>query len=222
MKAVIFANGEMNQTPRLVELANQADLVVAADGGAHNAFDLGVQPDIVIGDLDSLDSTLREHLMSQGVQLLPFPCDKDETDLELAIDYVVKENANVIHIIGGLGGRIDQTAASLAILADPRLDGRDIKLVDGIDTVRLIRYKTVLEGSIGDRVSLLAVGGDAHGVSTRGLKWSLQEETLYFHQARGISNELVSDQATIQVSQGMLLCIHSHMANLPFNTGGKS
>jgi len=215
MRTVIFANGEFTDSQGAQDLSRSADLVIAADGGTHHALAVDVVPDVVIGDLDSLSPQEQARLETAGARLIPFSPYKDETDLELALLYAALEGATEIVILAALGGRLDQTVANLLLLAMPELDGLDVRIVDGPQMAFLVRggrdggdgRDVVIEGQPGDTVSLIPLGGDAVGVTAEGVKWPLQEDTLRFGPARGVSNVLTAKQARVRVREGVLLCV---------------
>lgn len=204
----IFANGILPDPERLRVLLRPTDRLFAADGGQRYLARLGLRPERVIGDLDSLTAAEVAGLERDGVMLERYPVDKDETDLELAIRRALQENCREIRIAGALGGRLDQTLGNLFMLANPELVGYDVRLEDGVEEVFLIRGQSVVAGNPGDLVSLLPLGGAAIGVTTRGLKYLLYGETLYAEATRGISNVLLGDSAEVHLEQGTLICIH--------------
>jgi thiamine pyrophosphokinase len=208
IRCVIFANGDPPNPETARRHANHADLLVAADGGAHHALALELVPHVVIGDLDSLDEEQQTRLRSAGTRFFVYPAAKDETDLELALLYAAEQGARTIIVLAALGGRLDQTLANVLLLAMPALVGQDVRLIDGPQTAFVVRGEATITGNPGDTVSLLPVGGEARGVTTRGLLYPLQEGTLPFGPALGISNELTSPQAHIRVRDGLLLCVH--------------
>lgn len=208
MRVLILANGNPPSPDLAHEYAGWADLLVAANGGAGHALGLGLQPDVVIGDLDSLNRAERTRLEAGGARFIVHPPAKDETDLELALLHAVEQSADQIVILGALGGRLDQTLANVLLLSLPALAGRDVRLVDGSQTAFLIRDGATLHGQPGDIVSLIPLGGPAHGVITQGLAYPLSDETLPFGPALGVSNELTAQQAHVQVRDGLVLCIH--------------
>jgi thiamine pyrophosphokinase len=212
-RAVIFANGTLPDTEAARRLLRSDDFLIAADGGCRHALACGRAPDVLIGDFDSLEEGLRESLRRAGSRLLSFPAGKDETDLELAIALAVREGYSSVLIIGGLGGRTDQTLANLSLLADPSRAGTAIVLDDGCEEVLRIGPKTVLHGTAGDIVSLLPFGVPAEGVRTEGLRYPLRDETLLPFNSRGVSNRMLSDTAVISVEKGLLLCIHTRIAH---------
>ncbi len=210
-RVVIFANGELPDPDAVQPLLRPEDWIIAADGGTRHALACGRPPHLVIGDLDSLDSEQRKRLESEETDLLTFPADKDETDLELALLHVASQNAEEILILGALGGRLDQTLANIQLLARPELESLDVRISDGRQTVRLIRDQIEILGASGDRVSLIPFDGDVQGVRTEGLAWPLSGETLFFGQARGVSNLMSGKTARVQVASGLLLCIQESM-----------
>jgi thiamine pyrophosphokinase len=204
----IFANGVLPDPGRLRALVRPEDRLFAADGGQRHMARIGLRPERVIGDLDSLTAVEVAGLEQDGVILERYPVDKDETDLELAVRRALQENCRDIRIASALGGRLDQTLGNLFMLTSQDLVGRDVRLEDGVEEVFLIREQSVVEGNSGDLVSLLPLGGVAIGVTTRGLKYPLYSETLYPEATRGISNVLLGNSAEVCLEQGLLICIH--------------
>jgi thiamine pyrophosphokinase len=214
MRAIIFANGEFKDVRRARDLLRADDLLIAVDGGTRHAWEVGVDPQRVIGDLDSLTPAERDRLRSTGAQIMSVPPRKDETDLELALLYAASQGVTSIVVLAALGGRLDQTIANLLLLALPELDGIDVRVVEGPQVAFLIRDEALIEGQPGDTVSLIPLAGDADGVITEGLEWPLAGDTLRFGPARGVSNVLTLPQASVRVRQGLLLCVVTHASEV--------
>jgi thiamine pyrophosphokinase len=207
----IFANGAIEDPNRLRALIEPGDRLLAADGGMRYISHLQLQPERVIGDLDSIDPDEAHQLAQRGVMMEKYPVDKDETDLELAINRALAEGFDELRIAGGLGGRLDQTLGNLFLLSRGDLIARDVRLEDGREEVFLIRKQAVIHGEIGDSVSLLPLGGVAKGITTRGLQYPLRGETLFPERTRGISNVLVEENAEVMLDEGCLICIHTRI-----------
>lgn len=209
MRIIIFANGIMDD-PRaeIARWVRPGDTIIAADGGTRHALAAGLTPAHVIGDLDSLDATLRARLEAAGTEFHVHPPAKDETDLELALLWATEQSAEAILVLGALGGRPDQELANSLLLALPALAGREVLLVSGEWAIRCIRggETLILRGAPGDTVSLIPLGGDACGVTTTGLRYPLRDETLRFGPARGVSNVMAGEEATVTVCEGMVWC----------------
>jgi thiamine pyrophosphokinase len=210
VRATIIAGGEARHDTDIVSLVRDGDLIIGADGGAARALDWGLVPDLVVGDMDSLADDKASELDARGSEFMIHPRAKDETDLELALRVAVEKGAEDIIVLGALGGRLDHTLANVLLLALPGLAGITVRIVDGDQEARLVRGGEVatLTGKPGDLVSLLPLGGKVHGVTTSGLTWQLEGDTLHFGFSRGVSNEMGAAKATVSVEEGLLLVIH--------------
>ena len=213
-RIVIFANGELPGPEAARALLQPDDYLIAADGGANHLLKMGILPEIVIGDLDSIDEDALFDLTSAEVEIKQYSEDKDETDIELALSYAVELQSSAILIVGALGGRLDQTLANLSILTDPTLPAIDIRLDDGVEEAFFCRASAAkggqaeVRGRSGDTVSLIPWSGPVKGVSTDGLQWPLYGETLFSNKSRGISNVMLSETASIRIQSGLLLIVH--------------
>lgn len=211
MTLLIFANGVLDEVEWIRPYLAQATAVWAADGGSRHLFRLGHLPDKVIGDMDSLVPELQAWLTSHRVPFDQYPPEKDETDLELALLLAAERPEQEIWLFGLLGGRLDQTLANIFLLNHPALVGKSVQLITPTERAWLVRQQTEIVGEVGDLVSLIPLGGDAQGVSTTGLQWHLGGEPLRFGQARGVSNRLTTEKATVRLESGLILCIHTNI-----------
>lgn len=208
MYAVIVANAPDLDAAPYLDLIRRADMLVAADGGARPLMRLGLRPQLVIGDLDSLDAASQAELLAQGVELRRLPREKDETDLELALLHAAAHGADAVDILGALGGRWDHTLANIGLLGLPALRGSRVRILADGQELFLVRGAAPIEGRHGDTVSLVPLSGDAQGVTTRGLLYPLEEATLHYEQARGISNVLIDPPGHVALRAGLLLVVH--------------
>jgi len=210
MKVVVVASGELEASD--AAWLDDADLVIAADGGARSLDRLGRRPELVIGDLDSVDGLLLRRLEASGTRVESHPADKDASDTELAVEAAFDAGGSAVVVLGAMGGdRLDHEVANLLLLADSSLAGSDLRAVRGGTAVRALHAgeRLVLDGAVGDLVTLLPVGGDAGGVTTVGLRWALDAATLRIGRSRGLSNEILQAPASVQISQGTLLVIET-------------
>ena len=206
-RIIIFANGDLPNLEKARALLRDDDFIIAADGGTRHVLALGRTPNIIIGDLDSATFDLRP-LTEKGTQIIRYPRDKNETDLELAIQHALNLNPEQIIILAALGGRLDQTLGNIALISNLQPATCNLKLDNGIEEVFFCRDKAKVTGVSGDIVSLIPWQGEVTGVVTTDLKWPLQNETLYPQKTRGISNEMTSGTATVQITSGLLLIVH--------------
>jgi thiamine pyrophosphokinase len=207
--ALVFANGEMVIPPGISQELQDPSFVVAADGGTNHCKTLGVTPDVIIGDMDSMMEEEIRAYESAGVKVIRHPARKDETDLELALGYVQQAGITDVTILGGLGGRWDMTLANLLLFAHPRLRPLNIRFVDGTHELFLVKpgIRSRLTGKPGDVVSLIPLFGNVEGITTLGLEYPLNDESLAFGATRGVSNVLVQEQAEVNIRQGHILCV---------------
>jgi thiamine pyrophosphokinase len=184
-------------------------LVVAADSGAAHALAIGYDVHIAVGDFDSIDPALLEKLEASGTRVERHPVAKDATDLELAIDVVIREGADSVLVIGGHGGRVDQSFANAFIISSPAyahvsisalLDAALVSVVHGGGGV-------TFRGEPGDVVTILPMHGDAEGVVTVGLEYPLQGETLPAGTTRGVSNVMSGNEASVSIERGTVLVV---------------
>jgi len=216
-RAIIFANGRMQDPPIILSHRQPSDLIIAADGGTHHCKSLGITPDVIIGDLDSLDPNEVTAYQQAGVEIHQYPIRKDETDLELVLQYTLKQGVSELYIIGALGERWDMTVANILLMAHTMFSGLKIRMLDGSQELVLLRGDDQIDllGQPGYQLSLIPLAGDAHGVTTHGLEYSLNDESLYFASTRGVSNVFLHDHAQVIVRKGILLCILNRIAILP-------
>ncbi|MGE5573398.1 MAG: thiamine diphosphokinase [Bacteroidota bacterium] len=185
------------------------DTVVCVDGGSTHAARLGVRPDVIIGDLDSAEEEAVARFRLGGVTFVTHPAEKDKTDLDLAVEYVVARGSRDITAIGAIGDRLDHTLANVLLTIKAASLGATLILTDGTSTVRLIQGEATIAGGPGDWVSLLPVGGDARGVHTEGLKYELRGGELRIGETLGISNELTGSLGRVRVKEGLVILIHT-------------
>lgn len=190
--------------------------VVAADGGYARAVALGLAPDVLVGDLDSLAREQVAAAETAGTAVRRFPPDKDESDTELALLEAIRLGAGRVTVLGAFGGpRLDHALANLWLLSHPALADLDLELLAAGVRARLLAapgpdggpVTRALPGRLGAIVSLLPFGGDALGVTTRGLRYPLRDEPLQSGPARGLSNVRVAGDAAVTLRAGRLLVV---------------
>ncbi len=210
MRILVAANGIYDPMIDLISWRKKTELLIAADGGSEQCLRAGVVPDVVIGDLDSISADSLRHLKKVGKKILSYPVEKDFTDLELALRYAVDHGGTEIVVLGALGARWDMSIANLMLLGADFLKNVKVCLVAENQETFLIREgrEAEIQGAPGDLVSLIPMGGDVHGVTTAGLRYPLNDETLIFAATRGVSNQLISYRGGIRLKVGALLCIH--------------
>ena len=192
--------------------------VLAADGGWARARSLGLEPVLLVGDMDSLAPGLLAEAETAGTLVLQARADKEESDTELALLEAVRRGATRVTVLGALGGpRVDHALANVWLLAHPAIAGVDVALLDARSRLVLVcapgpddaPVRLLLTGPRGGIVSLLPLGGDVSGITTVGLRYPLRDEPLLTGPARGLSNVRVEPDATVTVRRGRLLVVET-------------
>lgn len=208
MRAIILANGTISDYAACFSHIESADAIICADGGARHALAMGLHPSLIVGDLDSFPADERARLEAAGTRFLVYPARKDQTDLELALRVAQEAGATWIHVMGALGGRLDQTIANLLLLGREEWADVTLSLSDGPEMAWVVRGRLEIAGRAGDLVSLIAMTPEVCGIDTEGLEYPLANGRLTLGSTRGISNVMLSDRASVSIRSGTLLVVH--------------
>ncbi len=206
----MLANGSWDIEWGKNELSN-VGFLVCADGGANSALLSGRQPDVLIGDLDSITPDNLAKCVEVGTKILRYPKEKDQTDLELALDYTqfqapAEFSKSEIWVYGATGGRADHFLGNIALLLAYARQGRKIYLKDPEQLIWIIQDRERILGVKGQVISLVALSEKAV-VTTEGFVYALNNEKLFQDSPRGISNVFLGTEGFIQVDEGKVLAI---------------
>ncbi len=207
-RAVLFANGLICHPDRLQPWVRPGDYLVGVNGGTRHCLAMGHRPDVIIGDLDSLDPDLQTESREQAVPILQFPARKAHTDLDLAMGHVVETGIQAAVLLGLWGGRLDQSVANLLLLANYR-DRLDITMVTEDETAQLLGSGQALTvtNRAGAIASILPLSAQVEGVTLVGMEYPLENALLPFGTTLGISNVIRRPQASVSIRRGLLLVI---------------
>jgi len=209
MKAVIICNGRIENYSYYDKYIKDADYIICADGGASHAKKLGLKPDVLLGDFDSLNRDDFTYFNKMDIEILEFPVNKDMTDTELAVMHAADKGCDFIVLIGALGSRADHSLANVMLLK--RMLDRGIKgiIIDENNEITLINDKIELEGDSNTNVSLIPITEKVEGVTTNGLYYPLRNATIEMGSTWGISNRFVCDRAEVSITSGLMLVVKS-------------
>lgn len=187
-------------------------LVICADRGFDNARLLGLTPDLIVGDLDSISPSGLASANTSELKLEVHPSAKDATDTELAVERALAVGVTRMLVVGALGGRVDHELANIMLLAD--LGRRQIRaeIVDNLCWMLPLvaegrPNRVVIQGSRGDLLTLIPLSSECRGVSLQGLEYPLADATLGLGTSRGVSNIFAQDEVTVSLERGLLLAI---------------
>ncbi len=199
MKALIVGNGEPPSRPLFDRLmAVGSDLVLCADGGADVVRCYGVEPDAVVGDLDSA-TTLP--LQADGAQRVRIDADNTGTDMNKVLSHAVSLGVTEAVLTGVTGRRIDHTLWNLSLLR-AFADRLQLHIVDDWQLIWLLQagQTACIHATAGQLLSLVPLDGPACGIHTSGLRWELDGEDLVPGQRDGVSNQIQTSPASVRIS----------------------
>ena len=204
MRAVVVGNGERPSLGLWNRLMEENPVVLCADGGADTAHAYGVIPYAVVGDLDSLSLNACAEALSERV--IRIDADNTGTDVQKVLRYAVDLGISEAKLVGFTGGRTDHWLWNLSML---KLfgDAMCLCIIDDYCEVRLVRGTVKMLAQTGQKISLTPLGGEAVGITTRGLKFALNGESLALGVRDGISNEVTDSPVEIRVERGDLLVV---------------
>ncbi len=205
MRALIYIGGGVDPT-NIHERPAEGDLTIAADSGWHTAALLGVTPQILLGDFDSIGT----EKLPEAEEILQLPPEKDRTDTQLAVSLALSRGAAEIVIIGGLSGRLDHTLSNVSLLEALAERGVRCLLLDGYNRVRYLKNTGELIPKSSYRyLSLLAVDPKIKGVTARGCRYPLDNAKLSRNCQYAVSNEITGNCALVEVRKGAMLVVES-------------
>jgi len=187
--------------------------VIAADSGYAHAIAMGLAPNELVGDMDSITSVDLTDARDSNILITEYPSDKDLTDTEIAIASAIARRSSHVTVVSGGGDRFDHVLGMVHSLASCARTV-DTTLLIGTARVSYVSYtkEFQLDTQPGDIVSLIPLGGD-NTVTTTGLQWELDHDTLQSFASRGVSNIATSESVSISVTEGVLAVIEPFFLN---------
>ena len=189
------------ETKTLPYIPNKEDYVIAADKGLDNLKKIGIKPDVIIGDFDSLG------FVPSGENIKRLPVEKDDTDVAFAVNYAFELGYKEFVIYGAIGGLLDHTVANLQLSAYISSKGGKSVFVGDNVFVTSITNDTLKISNGKGRLSVFALSDKAEGVFLSGLKYPLENAVIENTFPIGVSNEFTDKSAKIAVKNGTLLIV---------------
>jgi thiamine pyrophosphokinase len=219
-RVVIVTTAARQEDPAYIgDLARAGDILIAADAGLEVILSLGLTPDLAVGDFDSVDEAILRQI-GPATRIVPFPPRKNKTDTHLALEQALATDPDEVIICGAFGDRLDHVLGLVTLLAG--LETRaTVRLLGARQEIRLARKPAPtagfsapetglvrITGRPGDTVSLLPLSPIVTGVETEGLDYPLSGATLRWGETLGVSNEMLGQEASVRVDEGLLLVAH--------------
>lgn len=197
----------------LSELPSADDFVIGADSGYLTAKRFGVTPDLLVGDFDSLDSSLLKGDELDDIEKIKVSPIKDDTDTQLAVDIAISRGASRIILIGGLGGRADHTLSNIFLLEHISEKGIEASMSDGKNRIGILmadgEKKSVKITKNFEYVSLVSLTDLCRGVSVKGVFYPLENAEITRKYSYAVSNRITDEYAEISLTDGKMLIIES-------------
>lgn len=212
MSALIIGNGNGLNRDLIKDLIKKADYIICADGGLEIAESSGVKPNIIVGDFDSVDSSVLKRYEDLNYKLLRYSPEKDYTDMELAVEHAVNKGHKMIYMIGATGSRLDHTLANVAMMENYFNKGINIEIVDNNNVVQIISgYMNIRIPFKSDSyMSIIPITEFIEGVTLVGFKYPLNNVTVKRGSTLCVSNQVVSKEGSVKIVKGTALLFISH------------
>ena len=208
---ILIGAGEFNVDPQRVD---KDAYIIAVDGGIDYCRLYSINPDLYLGDYDSLSEAGRTFLFhireNYPEKVISLPKEKDDTDMLAAIKEGMNRGMLTFQIFGGLGKRLEHTIANIQCLIYLKSKGARGELIDKGIRISVIRNESIcFERKKKGYLSCFCMGAEASGVSIHGMKYKLNDVILTDSYPIGISNEFIGEESEIEAKEGLLLIIES-------------
>jgi thiamine pyrophosphokinase len=203
-RAVIIGSGE--DVPGEAPIIAKDTLVIAADGGLKQAYQWGLTPDYLLGDFDSLDLG-REQIDLPADRIIRFPVEKDQTDLELAVDFALARGVDEIILTGAWGGSISHSLGNLELLYLLAQKQIQAEIITNSARIYTVKGELKLELPTDSRISLVPLSETAAGVTTKGLYYPLRDAVVAKGSTWTIGNKTVEKCIQISCTSGILIAV---------------
>lgn len=209
MSAIIIGSGSSIDKEIFYSEKINIEYVICADGGLEKAEYLGLLPDVIIGDLDSVNTSVLKRYIEMNIEIIEYPSEKNYTDMDLAIQYAVEKGYKEIILIGASGSRIDHTMANILLVELYYKKGIKIKIVDNNNIVQMVTGKMEIEYKKNYFVSIIPTSDTIEGITLEGFKYPLNNVNVKRGSTLCISNQITEEKGIITLAKGNALVILS-------------
>ncbi|KAL7719725.1 Thiamine pyrophosphokinase [Entamoeba marina] len=207
--AVIFTGGHYDEHEDAkdfyLNIANQGNVLICADSGANYIYKLGLQPLVIVGDMDSISKEVKEAF--KEVEQVKYRPDKDYTDTEIAIEKAREYGYKNIYICGGIGSRFDHSLANVMMLKKLNNEGCFTTIINYYQEIFFHRNGCCISNKNGWTASLLSISELVEDVVLDGFQFPITNENIIQGVSRTVSNVITSDVASIHIKSGDLLVV---------------
>ena len=205
-RAVVFANGEYDQVSASLASVTDEDFIVCVDGGVRHCLRTKLRPDLLLGDLDSLDEHSAAAIEQLGTEQIQYPAEKDASDLELALQALCERTVEQVVVLGVSGGRTDHQLFNWQLLAS-RAWPFQLRVIDSTIDAYLIHSSRPFDQPLakGTTFSVIPLAGPATGVKVSGARYPLDDASLNPGNTIGLSNIVTDSRLQVSVEEGIVM-----------------
>lgn len=211
-RAILVTNGTCSEPEYyrdfIMQNSSENSILIGIDGGSNILRDLGIVPNLILGDMDSISKENYNYFAEQDTEFLIFPKNKDKTDTQIAIEHAIENGFNEIYVINETGNRLDHFISNIYMLVK-FYKQVDIKIVNNRNLIFLSDSEFELEGHPGQYISLIPLNEKVTAASSEGLKFPIIDTVLIRGETTGVSNEFIEDTCFVKISSGTLIVILS-------------
>ena len=209
MRGLVTAGGDLVSPEIFKEEYGKVDYKIAVDSGMKFFLKNNCRPDIVIGDFDSISKEGKDFIKENKIPIKEYSAKKDWTDLELGIEYLINKGCQSITILGGTGTRFDHSLANIFMLARYYQKGIQLILRNDFNRIQVTDNLVTIPKKY-KYLSILPIFSEGAVVTLQGVAYPAKETKLIFGSTRGVSNEIIEEQATISVLDGLVYIVESN------------
>lgn len=210
MIGVLVAGGELNNKI-FKEYINKSAFSVAVDSGANIFYKNNILPNLLVGDLDSIDEKSLNYLKSNKIKIDKYPCEKDLTDLEIGLNSLINNGCDEIYALGTIGSRIDHSLANIMILKKMYDLNYKCYMINDKNRVQYIESKKeIIIKKEYENISIVPLSENGINVSLEGFYYKITDYEMELGSTTGISNYLLNDKGSIKLNRGRALIIESN------------
>lgn len=210
MKCLIMSGGVRPKDEIIRKYADFCDLIIGVDKGCNYLYDLDINPNYIVGDFDSSNTEVIEELEKRGSIKYKYKCEKDFTDSEEAFEVAISLGATEIYFLGATGQRFDHTLGNLGLLLKALKSNIRAEIIDDRNKILLLNCNANVKNDKEYKyISFLAYNETIKEFSIKKAKYELNKYELEVGDSRTVSNEFLSDEIGIELSNGNILIIFS-------------
>ena len=212
MIGLLTAGGDLSRKKVFLSCYQKADLKIAVDSGSEYYYKYKKLPDLVLGDFDSISKDAYHYLSRNKIELKKFPPEKNATDLELGIDYLISKGCEKVQVLGGIGNRVDHSLANIFLLKKYFDQGIEIVLINDLMELEMIKGRITVYNHY-QYSSILPITDKGIKLSLKGFYYPLENYYYPFGSTLGVSNYLVGDRGEIEIHEGLAILVKTNEKN---------